>query len=199
MTSYAAPATTTFARPATIAAPMTSYAAPTTYAAPMTSYAAPTTYARPATTYAAPITTSAPIRSAPMSYGSTYPSTTLGAPMSYPSTLTSSVGLGAYGGVRSYGAPISYGASYPSTTYAENVFDPRYMLTVQLAAQLFSIACSCFQLSRLGDISGCLVSQSCFRFRFFELPVPPAGFCDNPSRLRAPERGRERSTGAHGA
>merc|ERR1719324_1142643 len=95
MTSYAAPATTTFAGPATIAAPMT--------------------YARPATTYAAPITTSAPIRSAPMSYG-----TTVGAPMSYPSTLTSSVGLGAYGGVvggyggvRSYGAPILYGASYP--------------------------------------------------------------------------------------
>merc|ERR1719337_535682 len=55
--SYAAPATTTFARPA-------SYAPATTYAAPMTSYAAPTTYARPATTYAAPITTSAPIRSA---------------------------------------------------------------------------------------------------------------------------------------
>ena len=80
----------------------------------MTSYAAPTTYARPATTYAAPITTSAPIRSAPISYG-----TTVGAPMSYPSTLTSSVGLGAYGGVRSYGAPISYGSSYPSTTYAE--------------------------------------------------------------------------------
>merc|ERR1712159_792245 len=50
--------------------------------------------ARPATTYAAPITTSAPIRSAPISYG-----TTVGAPMSYPSTLTSSVGLGAYGGV----------------------------------------------------------------------------------------------------
>ena len=88
----------------------------------MTSYAAPTTYARPATTYAAPITTSAPIRAAPMSYGSTYPSTTLGAPMSYPSTLTSSVGLGAYGGVRSYGAPISYGSSYPSTTYAEMFF-----------------------------------------------------------------------------
>merc|ERR1719146_627655 len=60
----------------------------------MTSYAAPTTYARPATTYAAPITTSAPIRSAPISYG-----TPVGAPMSYPSTLTSSVGLGAYGGV----------------------------------------------------------------------------------------------------
>ena len=96
----------------------------------MTSYAAPTTYARPATTYAAPITTSAPIRSAPMSYG-----TTLGAPMSYPSTLTSSVGLGGYGGVvggyggyggyggvRSYGAPISYGTSYPSRTYAEMFF-----------------------------------------------------------------------------
>ena len=113
----------------------------------MTSYAAPTTYARPATTYAAPMTTSAPIRSAPISYG-----TTVGAPMSYPSTLTSSVGLGGYGGVvggyggyggvRSYGAPISYGASYPSTTYAEIFFDPRYMLTVQLAAQLFSIAFS---------------------------------------------------------
>merc|ERR1711869_114035 len=70
----------------------TTFAGPTTYAAPMTSYAAPTTYACPATTYAAPITTSAPIRSAPMSYG-----TTVGAPMSYPSTLTSSVGLGAYG------------------------------------------------------------------------------------------------------
>merc|ERR1712224_607330 len=75
-------------------------------------------------TYAAPITTSAPIRSAPMSYG-----TTVGAPMSYPSTLTSSVGLGAYGGVvvgyggvRSYGAPISYGASYPSTTYGATTY-----------------------------------------------------------------------------
>merc|ERR1712159_868028 len=80
--------------------------------------------ARPATTYAAPITTSAPIRAAPISYG-----TTVGAPMSYPSTLTSSVGLGAYGGVvggyggvRSYGAPLSYGASYPSTTYGARTY-----------------------------------------------------------------------------
>jgi len=62
-----------------------------------------------------------------MSYG-----TTLGAPMSYPSTLTSSVGLGGYGGVvggyggyggvRSYGAPISYGSSYPSTTYGATTY-----------------------------------------------------------------------------
>merc|ERR1719174_1412579 len=49
--------------------------------------------------------------------------------MSYPSTLTSSVGLGGYGGVfggyggvRSYGAPISYGTSYPSRTYGSRTY-----------------------------------------------------------------------------
>merc|ERR1719281_602303 len=73
----------TTAMPATTM-PLTSYAAPmTSYAAPATTtFAGPATIAAPMTTYAAPITTSAPIRSAPMSYG-----TTVGASMSYPSTL----------------------------------------------------------------------------------------------------------------